>query len=76
MASERNTTCFGINFKKFKNSHEYLFETFQIPVLVNNGMDYSRKEDLLCLVSQEIHEIVHFVNVITIFKILHAPLWK
>jgi len=50
MASKRNTASFGINFEEFKDSHEYLFETFEVPVLVNDGMDDSWEEDLLSLV--------------------------
>ena len=74
--SEWHATSFCIDFKCFKNSHEDLFETFKVPVLVNDGMNDSREEDLLGLVGKKIEEVVHFVDTFSIFKILEAPLWE
>ena len=76
MVAEWHATSFGIDFKSLKDSHEDLFETFKIPVLVNDGMDDSWEEDLLGLVGKEIEKVVHLVDAFSIFKILEAPLWE
>ena len=50
------------NVQERKNSHENLFETLEVPVLVDDSVDDSGKEDLLSLVCEEVHKVMHLVD--------------
>jgi hypothetical protein len=51
-----------------------LFEAFEVPVLVNDGVDDPGEEDLLRFVGKEIHEIVHLVDFFDVSNGLETPL--
>ena len=44
-----------------EDTNEHLFEAFQVPVLVDAGVDDARVEDLLGLVGEEVAQVVHVV---------------
>lgn len=73
---ERRSASVGTDFKELKNSHEDLLEALEIPVLVDDGVNNSGVEDLLSLVGEQVHEVVHLVDCLSIFDVLLAPLWK
>jgi len=71
---ERRASLVESDFQKLDDSHEDLFETLQVPVLIDDGMDNSRKEDLVCLVGEEVHEVVHLVDLFEVRHVVLAPL--
>lgn len=73
---ERRTASVGTDLKQLKDSHENLFETLEIPVLIDDGVNDSGVEDLLSLVGEQVHQVVHLVDRLGIFDVLLAPLWK
>jgi len=56
------------------DSHESGLKPFQIPVLVNDLVDDSSLENLVCLVSEQEHQVVHQVYLLTVLHVLLAPL--
>lgn len=68
MFLERVAVSISTDFKSLKNSHEDLLEAFQVPILVNDGVDDPREEDLLGFVGKQVHKVVHLVDC---FKILN-----
>ena len=74
MLFERGVSRICGNFEKLEDSHENLLETFQIPVLINDSMNDSREEDLLSLVSEQVHQVMHLVNLLTTLEVLDTPL--
>ena len=62
------------NIHQFEDSDEDLFVTFQIPVLVNAGVDDPRVEDLLCLLSEEVAQVVHVVQLLVVVCVLFAEM--
>lgn len=57
-----------------ENAHEHLFETLEVPVLIDDGVDDTREENLLRFVSEQIHQVVHLVNCLKVQHVLLAPL--
>ena len=57
------------------DSHQCLFETFEIPILINNLMNYSSLENLVGFISEQEHKIVHKIDFLSIGHVLFAPLW-
>ena len=56
------------------DSHKDLLEAFEIPILIDNGVDNSGEENLLGLVSEKIHEVVHLVNGLKVTHVFLTPL--
>lgn len=69
-----NTSSVTVDFQKLKNSHEDLFETFKVPVLVDDGVDDPGEEDLLGLVSKQEDKVVHLVDELEVLSIFNTPL--
>ena len=57
-----------------ENPHENLFEALKVPVLVNDGVDNSRKEYLVGFVGKQKHQVVHFIDLLEILPVFNAPL--
>jgi hypothetical protein len=53
---------------------KHLFETFEIPVLIDDSMNNSGEENLVCLLAQQVDQIMHLIDSIRIHSILLAPL--
>jgi hypothetical protein len=61
---------------EFSNdSHQCFFETFKIPILINNLMNYSSLENLVGFVSEQEHKVVHKIDFLSVGNVLFAPLW-
>jgi len=60
----------------FENSHQDSSVTFEIPVLVDNLVDHSSLENLVCFVNEKVHEVVHIVNFFGILHVFSAVLWQ
>ncbi len=76
MLFKRGVSRIRSDFEKLEDSHENLLETFEIPVLINDSMNNSREEDLLSLISKQVHQVMHLVDLLSIFKVLDTPLWQ
>ena len=74
MLLEGRSGSVDTNFEHLDDSHKDLLESFEIPVLINDSMDDSREENLLGLVSEKIHEVVHLIDGLKVTHILLAPL--
>ena len=57
-----------------ENSHQDGSVSFEVPVLVDNLVDYSSLENLVCFVNEKVHEIVHIVDFFCIFHVFSAVL--
>ena len=44
-----------------EDANEHLFESLQVPVLVDAGVDDARVEDLLGFVGEQVAQVVHLV---------------
>ena len=53
-----------------------MFETFEVPVLIDDLVDHSCLEDLVRLVGEQVDQVVHVVDGLRILHILPAPLWQ
>lgn len=73
---ERRAASVGAHVQELEDSHEDLFEALEVPVLVNNGVNDSGKEDLLSLVCKQIEKVVHLVDGFNVSAVLQAPLWE
>jgi len=62
------------HFEHLDDSHEYLLESLEIPVLVDDSVNHAREEDLLGLVGEKIHKVVHLVDCLLVTHVLLAPL--
>jgi len=58
------------------DSHQCFLETFKVPILINNLMNYSCLENLVGFVSEQEHKIVHKIDFLGICHVLFAPLWQ
>jgi len=64
------------DIKLFEQTDQYLLETFQIPVLVDTGVDDMGSENLLSFVRQKEHQVVDSIDFVVIVFKLGAELWK
>lgn len=71
---ERRAIGVGANLESRKDAHEHLLEALEVPVLVDDGVNNARKEDLLSLVGKKVHEVVHRVNLLEVVLVVLAPL--
>ena len=76
MFFERGSAGTRAHLNGGEDAHEHLLESFEIPVLINDCMDHSCEENLLRFVSKQIHEVMHFVDLIKVSHVLLAPLGK
>ena len=70
------TTGGRVHLERREDTHEYLLETLEVPVLVDDGVDDARKENLLRFVGKQIHQVMHLVDALKILNVLLAPLWQ
>jgi hypothetical protein len=63
---------FNIDF--FKNSQENGLEPFHVPILVDDLVDHAGLENLMSLVGEQVHQVVHVVDGLSIFHVFAAPL--
>lgn len=73
---ERGSRGVNTHFKHLNDSHENLLESFEVPILIDNSVNNSWKEDLLSFVSEKIHKVVHLIDGFKVTHILLTPLRK
>lgn len=59
-----------------KHFNKDSFESLHVPVLVDDLVDHSGLKDLMGLVGEKIHEVVHVVNGFGVLHVLSAPGWQ
>ena len=64
----------GAQINRLENAAENLAEALQIPVLVDDGVDDSREEHLVRLLSKKVNQVVHLVDGGLVAAVLLAPL--
>jgi hypothetical protein len=65
-----------LDFHFVKHLEKDCFETFQIPILIDDLMDNTSLENLMSFVSEKIHQVVHFIDECGVFHVLSAPSWQ
>ena len=60
----------------FKDSQENGLEPLEVPVLVDDLVDHAGLEYLMGLVGEQVHQVVHVVDGLSIFHVFAAPLWQ
>ena len=73
---EIDATVVAVDLQHLQDSHEHLLEALEVPVLINDSMDDSREEDLLGLVGEQVHQVVHLVDGLEVRAVFLAPLRK
>ena len=58
----RHERLVAVGAHRLQDAHEHLLEALHVPVLVDGGVDHVRSEDLLGLVRQQEHQVVHGVH--------------
>ena len=59
-----------------QDADEHLFESLQVPVLVDAGVNDTRVENLLGLVGEEVAQVVHVVKFFVVLHVLLDEMWK
>jgi hypothetical protein len=65
---------FDVDF--FKDSQQNGLESLEVPVLVDDLVDHASLENLMDLVGEQVHQIVHVVDGLSILHVFAAPLWQ
>lgn len=64
----------AIQLHDLEDSHEDSLEAFEVPVLIDDLVDDSGLEDLVCLLGEQVHKVVHVVDRLSVLHLLSAPL--
>ena len=63
-----------VDTKLLKYFHQYCFESFKIPVLIDDLMDDSSLKHLMSFKREQVQKIVHIIYEFRIFHIFPSPL--
>jgi len=71
---QRSKLLLVAHVEVLSNSAECAFESFEVPVLIDDLVDDSGLEYLARFVGEKEHEVVHFVELFLVAHVLLAPL--
>ena len=73
---DRSDHHLGSDVKHFQDPRKNLLEALKVPVLVDDGVNDGIVKDLMSLLRQQEHQVVHRVDSVSILQVVLAPLWE